>query len=76
MQSPPIATAEINKRVAGHIDELLKLWWAEQGPGKPNDLELIARAIPFPRDSAIRVLDLCCGPGDVGRAIHRIYPKA
>jgi SAM-dependent methyltransferase len=37
---------------------------------------LIALAIPFPRDAAIRVLDLCCGPGDVGRAIRQVYPKA
>ena len=32
--------------------------------------------MPFPRGQAIRVLDLCCGPGDVGRAIRRIYPQA
>jgi hypothetical protein len=30
------------------------LWWAEQGASKPNDLELIASAIPFPRDQPIR----------------------
>jgi len=76
MQSPPISQAEIDARVHGHVDELLKLWWAEQGAAKPRDLELIATAIPFPRDRAIRTLDLCCGPGDVGRAIRRIYPNA
>jgi uncharacterized glyoxalase superfamily protein PhnB len=32
--------------------------------------------MPFPRGQAIRALDLCCGPGDVGRAIRQIYPKA
>jgi tRNA (cmo5U34)-methyltransferase len=76
MQSPPISQAEIDARIGPHIDELLELWWAEQGASKPRDLELIALAMPFPRDQAIRALDLCCGPGDVGRAIRRIYPKA
>ena len=41
-----------------------------------DDLALIASAIPFPRDQPIRVLDLCCGPGDVGRAIRKVYPNA
>ena len=76
MQSPPISQSEIDARIGHHIDELLKLWWVEQGASKPKDLELIASAIPFPRGQAIRVLDLCCGPGDVGRAIRQIYPKA
>ena len=76
MQSPPISQAEIDARISGHIDELLELWWAEQGVSKPKDLELIALAMPFPRGQAIRALDLCCGPGDVGRAIRQIYPKA
>ena len=76
MQSPPISQAEIDARIGSHIDELLELWWAEQGASKPTDLELIALAMPFPRGQAIRALDLCCGPGDVGRAIRQIYPKA
>jgi SAM-dependent methyltransferase len=76
MQPPPISQAEIDKRIQPHIDELLALWWAEQGASKPNDLELIASVIPFPRGQAIRVLDLCCGPGDVGRAIRKVYPNA
>ena len=76
MQSPPISQAEIDARIHGHIDELLELWWAEQGTSKSKDLELIALAIPFPRSQAIRALDLCCGPGDVGRAIRRVYTKA
>ena len=75
MQSPPISQAEIDARIGPHIDELLALWWAEQGASKPADLDLIALAVPFPRDQAIRVLDLCCGPGDVGRTIQRIYPN-
>ncbi len=76
MQSPPISQAEIDARIHRHIDELLELWWAEQGASKPKDLDLIASAIPFPRTEAIRALDLCCGPGDVGRAIRRVYPEA
>jgi SAM-dependent methyltransferase len=76
VQSPPISQAEIDARISSHIDELLELWWAEQGASKPRDLELIALAIPFPRGQAIRALDLACGPGDVGRAIRQIYPKA
>lgn len=76
MQSPPISQAEIDARIHNHIDELLELWWAEQGASKTKDLELIASAIPFPRSEAIRALDLCCGPGDVGRAIRQVYPKA
>jgi len=76
MQAPPISQAEIDARIDGHIDELLALWWAEQGASKANDLALIAHAIPFPRERAIRVLDLCCGPGDAGRAVRQIFPHA
>jgi len=76
MQPPPISRTEIDSRINGHIDELLELWWAEQGASKPKDLELIALAMPFPRGQAIRALDLCCGPGDLGRAIRQIYPNA
>ena len=76
MKSPPISQAQIAARIENHIDELLELWWVEQGASKPRDLDLIASALPFPRGEAIRVVDLCCGPGDVGRAIRRIYPKA
>ena len=76
MQPPPISQAEIDSRISGHLDELLELWWAEQGASKPRDLDLIASALGFPRDQAVRVLDLCCGPGDVARAIWRQYPNA
>jgi trans-aconitate 2-methyltransferase len=72
----PISQAEIEARISGHLDELLELWWAEQGVSKPRDLQLIASALPFPRGQAVRVLDLCCGPGDVGRAIRHEYPNA
>jgi SAM-dependent methyltransferase len=76
MRSPPIDQAEIDARVSEHIRALLELWWAEQGSSKPKDLNLISLAVPFARHQAIRVLDLCCGPGDVGRAIHQIYPNS
>jgi len=76
MQPPPISQNDIDARIHDHIDELLDLWWAEQGASKPNDLQLIASVIPFPRSQAIRALDLCCGPGDAGRAIRQVYPNA
>src|SRR5947209_10917109 len=76
MQPPPISQVEIDARIGNHLDELLKLWWAEQGASKPRDLQLIASALPFPRDQPVRVLDLCCGPGDVGRAIRHAYANA
>jgi SAM-dependent methyltransferase len=76
MQSPPVSEAEIAARISSHFDELLELWWAEQGASKPKDLQLIASAIPFPRNQAIHALDLCCGPGDVGRAISQMFPMA
>ena len=75
MKPPPISHAEIDARISPHVDELLTLWWAEQGASKPNDLALIASVVPFPRERPIRVLDLCCGPGDVGRA-RKLYPNA
>jgi len=76
MQPPPISQTEIDARIHDHVDELLELWWAEQGASKPRDLDLIASAIPCAHGDAVRVLDLCCGPGDVGRAIRQVYPKA
>jgi SAM-dependent methyltransferase len=76
MRTPPISRAEIEERISEHLDELLALWWAEQGAAKVRDLELIATVLPFARDQSLRVLDLCCGPGDVGRAIRRQFPKA
>ncbi len=76
MKSPPISQAEIEAKISNHLDELPELWWAEQGVSKPRDLRLIASALPFPRNQPVRVLDLCCGPGDVGRAIQHEYPNA
>jgi hypothetical protein len=36
MQSPPISQNEIAARIGSHVDELLALWWAEQGASKPS----------------------------------------
>jgi hypothetical protein len=41
MQSTPISQTEIDARIGGHVDELLELWWAEQGASKPNDTALL-----------------------------------
>ena len=76
MQPPPISQDEIDARIAGHLDELLALWNAEQGEAKTRDLELIAAVLPLAGDQPLRVLDLCCGPGDVGRAVQRRFPNA
>lgn len=76
MKLPPITEPEIDARITEHVQELLQLWWAEQGFAKERDLEILASSIPFKRDHALRTMDLCCGPGDVGRAIRQIYPNA
>ena len=59
-----------------NLDEWLDLWRTEQGPAKPAALKLIASAIPFSNDQSLRVLDLGCGTGDTGRAIHSRFPHS
>jgi SAM-dependent methyltransferase len=76
MQPTPISQDEIDARIAGHLDELLALWQAEQGEAKARDLDLIAAALPLAGDQPLRILDLCCGPGDVGRAVQRRFLSA
>ena len=72
-----LTQSQIEKKLTNEIlDELLRLYWTEQGKEKLRDLDIMSAAIPFPRDAALRVLDLCCGPGDVGRAIRACYPKS
>lgn len=69
--------AEIANKLRGEdLDTWLDLWHAEQGPAKPAALHLIAATIPFTIDQSLRVLDLGCGPGDAGRAIHARFPNA
>jgi SAM-dependent methyltransferase len=65
-----------NKLSNENLDELLDLWRKEQGAEKRRDLDLMTAAIPFPKDATLRVLDLACGPGDVGRAVHARYPNS
>ncbi|HXW84518.1 MAG TPA: class I SAM-dependent methyltransferase [Candidatus Binataceae bacterium] len=73
----PLTQSEIEKRLSNqNLDELLRLWQEEQGVAKKRDLELIAAALPFSAGATLRVLDLCCGPGDVGRYIHARYPSS
>jgi SAM-dependent methyltransferase len=70
--------AEIEQRLAQeNLDEWLDLWAVEQGPAKRATLELMAAVVPAPADGVtLRVLDLCCGPGDVGRTIHARFAQA
>ncbi len=73
----PLTQSQIEKKLTSEVlEELLHLWWAEQGSEKRRDLDLVATVIPFPQDAPLRVLDLCCGPGDVGRAIRGRYPNS
>src|SRR5215475_10425016 len=69
--------AEIEEKLRGEdLDSWLDLWRTEQGPAKPAALKLMAAAIPFPVDRSLRVLDVGCGPGDAGRAIHSRFPRS
>src|SRR5215813_12506392 len=69
--------AEIEDKLRGEdLNTWLDLWRAEQGPAKPGALKLMAAAIPFPVDRSLRVLDVGCGTGDAGRAIHSRFPGA
>jgi SAM-dependent methyltransferase len=74
---PPIDQSEIDARIGDHEEELLQLWQAEQGgAAKDRDLQIISSALPFPRERRLRAIDLCCGPGDLGRAVRQHYPDA
>src|SRR5947207_6615892 len=75
MQQPPIDQSEIDARIEDHVEELLHLWWAEQGSAtKDRDLQIVSSSVPARRDRALRTVDLCCGPGDLGRAIRQNHP--
>ncbi len=68
---------EIQEKLSNEdLDELLRLWWTEQGAEKRRDLDLIASVIPFSTEAPLRVLDLGCGPGDVARAIYARFPRS
>jgi SAM-dependent methyltransferase len=69
--------AEIEDKLRSEdLHAWLDLWRAEQGPAKPGALHLIASVLPFPIDQSLRVLDVGCGTGDAGRAIHSRFPHA
>ncbi len=77
MPTPPLNRTQISEKLRSQdLDELLQLWWAEQGAEKRRDLELMAAALPFSPDENLLALDLCCGPGDVGRAIRSRFPNS
>ena len=77
MSSAPLTQAEIADRLRNeNLDEWLELWWATQGTAKRRALELMAAILPFPIAEKLSVLDLCCGPGDVGRVIRSRFSKA
>ncbi len=77
MSNPPLTQSQIEEKLSNeNLDELLHLWWAEQGAEKKRDLELLAAALPVPPEQGLRVLDLCCGPGDVGRTIRSRFPNS
>jgi SAM-dependent methyltransferase len=72
-----LTPTQIEKKLSSeHLDELLDLWRTEQGAEKRRDLDLMSAAIPFSEEAPLHVLDLCCGPGDVGRAVRARYPKS
>ena len=56
-----------------NLEEWEQLWRASQG-GTAN-WQLMAAALPFPESSELSVLDLCCGPGDIGRFISQRLGK-
>ena len=73
----PLSQAEIAERLRDQdLDEWLQLWWGTQGASKRACLQLMAAAVPFAADESLLVFDMCCGPGDVGRAIRSRFPKA
>jgi SAM-dependent methyltransferase len=79
MERKPMAVStqlEIEAKLGDeNLQEWLELWWAEQGPAKRGTVELMASVIPFTPEKRLKVLDLCCGPGDAGRAIHSRFPN-
>jgi trans-aconitate methyltransferase len=77
MSDAPLTQTQIADRLRNeNLDEWLELWWATQGTAKRGALELVAAILPFLTTAKLCVLDLCCGPGDVGRTIRSRFPKA
>ena len=77
MPRSPLSQTQIEDKLrTENLDEWLELWWISQG-GEPRHrrLRLIAEVLPFERDSEIAVLDMCCGPGDLGRFVRTRFSK-
>lgn len=73
------ATAERIDDVVARLDldDWLARWRDMQGADdRRQHMECVASLLPFPRDAAIDVLDLCCGPGDLGRTVRARFPNA
>lgn len=50
-----LTQSQIEKKLTNEdLDELLHLYWTEQGAEKRRDLDLMATVIPFPQDAALR----------------------
>jgi trans-aconitate methyltransferase len=78
MPLSPLSQSQIeDKLLTENLDEWLEMWWLSQG-GEPRHrrLRLIAEMLPFARDRELAVLDMCCGPGDLGRFVRQRFSKA
>ena len=76
MQKPSRAELEALFRNED-VEDWLRLWWVSQGGDARNRrFELIASVLPCDPGEAVGVLDLCCGPGDLGRAVRARFPEA
>jgi len=72
-----LTQTEIAEKLRGEdLNHWLELWHAEQGPAKRSSLELMAAVVPASKEKDVRVLDICCGPGDAGRALGSRFPTA
>jgi SAM-dependent methyltransferase len=75
MANPQLAQNQIEEKLQGeNLEEWHQLWRASQGG--TATWELIAAALPFSESEELGVLDLCCGPGDIGRYIRQRFRKA
>jgi ubiquinone/menaquinone biosynthesis C-methylase UbiE len=75
MANPQLSQNQIEEKLKGqNLEEWQQLWRASQG-GAAN-WELMAAALPFSESKELSVLDLCCGPGDIGRYISQRFGKA
>lgn len=59
------------------LDDWLARWRDMQGAeDRARHLTCVASMIPFEPTQAIDVLDLCAGPGDLGRTVRARFPNA